>query len=289
MTGTNYASCQTACKLLVITTEHIDNLLGEWYPKIDTFVDLHGIKAIRRISFCDKCLSEAIEIKARSGSQLSLNEQHYSNGEITGTEVLDETHEVGAFASAYDVLDELGVESVTVRLEESGEVKSKFDTFNSGQDEVDFGPFDLDEEESDLMTEHRQQGQGKLIAFELEEASKLIRDNKPLLCPFHVQLESKNVFPDLVRRLCFPAFSYHFTKKYFPIREKKFDRLNFENQFMNEILKKSKINFLEINILSQRMISFCLSNGRILQASANSIREPNCSINCLKCSILTKT
>ncbi|XP_066912686.1 leucine-rich repeat serine/threonine-protein kinase 1-like isoform X2 [Clytia hemisphaerica] len=232
VTGTNYASSQTACKLLVITTEHIDNLLGEWYPKIDTFVDLHGIKAIRRISFCDRCLSEAIEIKGRSGSQLSLNEQHYSNGEITGTEVLAETHEVGAFASAYDVLDELGVESVTVRLEEGGEVKSKFDTFNNGQDEVDFGPFDLDEEESDLMTEHRQQGQGKLIAFELEEASKLIRDNKPLLCPFHVQLEAKNVFPDL----CFMDLDKSHIIAHDQLKEGKFlGRGSYGDVFMAEL------------------------------------------------------
>lgn len=194
--GTKSSSFQTAAKLLVLTTEHMDNLLSEWYPKIDTYVDVQGVKAIRRVSFCHQCIQQAVEIKNKS----LLDTSKKNVIEEAGSEVTyNEDDLKGApFASAFDMINEICVDEVDITLSEDGEINNHFEDFNAGHDEVDFSPFGLNEEEYDLIIEHRQRGKGKLIAFELEEASKLIRGNKPLLCPFHLKLNPKITFPDLV-------------------------------------------------------------------------------------------
>ncbi|XP_065648790.1 leucine-rich repeat serine/threonine-protein kinase 1 isoform X3 [Hydra vulgaris] len=51
-----------ACKLFVLTIEHIDTLLAEWYPQLDNFVDPHGINAVKRVSFCSKCIESVLQI-----------------------------------------------------------------------------------------------------------------------------------------------------------------------------------------------------------------------------------
>ena len=196
-TGTKSSSFQTAAKLVVLTTEHMDNLLSEWYPKIDTYIDVQGVKAIRRVSFCYQCIQQAIEIKNKS----LLDTSKDNVTEETGSELADcdDAFKGTPFASAFDVInDEINIDEVDITLTDDGEISNHFESFNTGQDEVDFSPFDLDEEQYDLMMEHREHGKGKLVAFELEEASKLIRGNKPLLCPFHLKLNQKIVFPDLV-------------------------------------------------------------------------------------------
>ena len=211
--GTKSSSLQTASKLLVLTTEHIDNLLSEWYPKIDTYVDLQGVKAIRRVSFCHECINQAVQIKSKSTLDTIIQSDHFC--EETGVKVANQGEgEVGPFASAFDVVNELSVDGVNelsvdgvhITLSENGEIINNFEDFNTGEDEVDFLPFDLNEEQLDLMAEHRERGKGKLVVFELEEASKLIRDNKPLLCPFHFKLNPKSIFPDLVSFKAFEEF-----------------------------------------------------------------------------------
>ena len=196
VTGINYSSSQTACKLLVITVQHIDNLLAEWYPKIDTFVDLQGVKAIRRVSFCDACVQEAISIQNKS-TNVTLPKNDPSSGEASEKETTG-TGNDKAVSSAFDVINESDLDSINIVLEQDGEILDPFEKFNTGQDDVNLDDFDLTNEEKELMYEHRQLGKGKLIAFELEEASKLLRENRPLLCPFHLKLDAKNVFPDLV-------------------------------------------------------------------------------------------
>ena len=47
------------------------------------------------------------------------------------------------------------------------------------------------------MREYRQNAKGSIIAFELEEASKLLRKNIPLVCPFHGKVSLGQIFPDL--------------------------------------------------------------------------------------------
>lgn len=195
-TGTKSSSLQTASKLLVLTTEHMDNLLSEWYPKIDTYVDLQGVKAIRRVSFCHQCIQQAVQIKNKS----LLDTSNENVAEEAGFEVANgaDNFKGTPFASAFDVISELSLDEVDITLSEDGEINNRFEKFNAGQDEIDFSPLDLDEEQIEMMIEHRERGKGKLVAFELEEASKLIRGNKPLICPFHLQLNPKIIFPDLV-------------------------------------------------------------------------------------------
>ena len=196
VTGTKSDSLQTATKLLVLTTEHIDNLLSEWYPKIDTYVDLHGVKAIRRVSFCNECIHQAFQIKNQAALEASVTDKNDQLKEVVG----NESNSFGPFATAFDMLEE-DLEGVNIDISEDGEITNHFEGFNTGAEEVDLTAFELDEEQVDLMMEHREQAKGKLVAFGLEEASKLIRDNKALLCPFHLELNSKSVFPDLVRIL----------------------------------------------------------------------------------------
>ena len=180
----------------------MDNLLSEWYPKIDTYVDVQGVKAIRRVSFCNQCIQQAVEIKNKS----LLDTSKDNVTEETGSELddCDNAYKGTPFASAFDVINEIGIDDVNITQTEDGEINNHFESFNTGQDEVDLSSFDLDEEQYDLMMEHREHGKGKLVAFELEEASKLIRGNQPLLCPFHLKLNQKIIFPDLV------SFVFHF-------------------------------------------------------------------------------
>ncbi|XP_065648792.1 leucine-rich repeat serine/threonine-protein kinase 1 isoform X2 [Hydra vulgaris] len=56
----HYNSQLNACKLLVLTIEHIDTLLAEWYSQLDRFVDPRGLKAVRRVSFCSKCIENGV-------------------------------------------------------------------------------------------------------------------------------------------------------------------------------------------------------------------------------------
>ena len=219
--NTRTSSPQAACKLLVITAEHIDNLLCEWYPKIDTFVNMQGVKAIRRISFCDRCVGEAVDLKRKSAVSVtsmlssSLQEENFRQ-EICGKEVEDGDYADGVgLCSAYDILDdsEVNVEGVNITFDaENGEVLNHYEFFNTGEDEVNFAAYGLHGEELELMLQHRELGKGKLIAFELEEASKLLRENRSLLCPFHFTVDPKDVFPDLVRGLIL-LFPFLFGRK----------------------------------------------------------------------------
>nr|XP_047128450.1 leucine-rich repeat serine/threonine-protein kinase 1 [Hydra vulgaris] len=134
----HYNAQLNACKLFVLTIEHIDTLLAEWYPQLDNFIDLHGMNAVRRVSFCSKCIESAIQI---------------SNNALR------------------DFLN------------------STFSTDFLG---------DLSEKEiSQLMFIHESK-KDCIVAFELEQGSQYLNENKDLVCPIHNVIDIKTTFPDLV-------------------------------------------------------------------------------------------
>ena len=130
----HYNSHLNACKLLVLTIEHIDNLLAEWYPQLDRLIDAHGIKAVRRVSFCNKCLQSAI---------LTSNINANTNP-----------------------------------------------LFNF------FG--DLSEDEIEKLKGINESKKKCIVAFELEQGAKNLKESSDLICPFHNDVDIKSIFPDLV-------------------------------------------------------------------------------------------
>ena len=54
--GVEDSSSRTACHLLVIAIEHIDSLLSEWFSNLDTYTNIQGIKAVRRVGICTDCI-----------------------------------------------------------------------------------------------------------------------------------------------------------------------------------------------------------------------------------------
>lgn len=201
--GIKNTSVRPSCKLLVITVEHIDNLLAEWYPKIDTLSNIHGIKAVRRVSFCDQCLQESIEAIQSSERKKSKSVAGDDLRENVCGRVVMETDNTERSVFTPDVPDEVtGVEDVNISFDEG----CGTDDGGEGSEEVDSGNLDIDvlnlsREEKDLLRDYRSTAKGQLVAFELEEGSKLLRLNKPLICPFHLEVEPKNIFPDLVGSL----------------------------------------------------------------------------------------
>jgi len=177
---------------------------------------MQGVKAIRRVSLCNRCVAEAVDIKNKSmlnATILSLPLQDETlRREISGKVVTDDSVDVVGLSSAFDILqeEELNLSGVNITFEENGEVINHYEYFNTGEDEVNFSAYGLNAEELELILEHRKLGQGQLVAFELEEASKLLRNNRPLLCPFHFTVDPRDVFPDLVSLLYIPRLYFTF-------------------------------------------------------------------------------
>ena len=66
--GITHINHQAACRLFVIAIEHMDNLLSEWFPQLDNHINACGV---RRLSFCNLCLDNAIEGQKFSSTHLS--------------------------------------------------------------------------------------------------------------------------------------------------------------------------------------------------------------------------
>lgn len=192
-------SSQAATQLLNITVEHIDNLFSEWYPKIDQYTDIHGHKGICRVSFCDKCLRSVIEKdNAKTNNNASKQKGDLEEG-LRGHVVLETEGERNVYTP-----DETAHRSLNESIDQSfddGAAKDGND--NEADDDDVFENISEEEyfheEQYQLLEELRIQAKGCIVAFELEEGSKLLRENKPLLCPFHYKVQFKDIFPDLVR------------------------------------------------------------------------------------------
>lgn len=190
-------SSQAATQLLNITVEHIDNLFSEWYPKIDQYTDIHGHKGICRVSFCDKCLRSVIEKdNAKTNNNASKQKGDLEEG-LRGHVVLETEGERNVYTP-----DETTHRSLNESIDQSfddGAAKDGND--NEADDDDVFENISEEEyfheEQYQLLEELRIQAKGCIVAFELEEGSKLLRENKPLLCPFHYKVQFKDIFPDL--------------------------------------------------------------------------------------------
>ena len=73
---------QTACELLVLTAEHFDNLMTDWFPDLD-LQNIHGEKSIQRIGLCPDCVAEKLvtgrfEETSPAGSEREAEEEKKS-------------------------------------------------------------------------------------------------------------------------------------------------------------------------------------------------------------------
>ncbi|XP_065057929.1 leucine-rich repeat serine/threonine-protein kinase 1-like isoform X2 [Rhopilema esculentum] len=74
---------QTACELLVLTAEHFDNLMTDWFPDLD-LQNIHGEKSIQRIGLCPDCIAEKLvtgsfEETSPAGSEREAEEEKKSD------------------------------------------------------------------------------------------------------------------------------------------------------------------------------------------------------------------
>ena len=207
--GVKDTSYRTSCQLLVITVEHMDNLLMEWFPKIDQFTNFQGIKAVRRVSFCNMCLLDTLKKTEKKQNPVSQEMDIKKN--VCGNFVLEtgET-ERNVYTPDEEKMRTMSVDSIEDEEETASEEQDKDDekeqdedgSIKSGEEptEDDY----LDDDEFQLMEEYRQRAKGCIVAFELEEASKLLREKNDLLCPFHYKVDFSNIFPDLVGKQILP-------------------------------------------------------------------------------------
>lgn len=205
-------------------------MLAEWYPKIDTCANVHGIKAVRRVSFCDQCLLQSIQkeekswksTRSKSMASNDIRDQVCDTSRVVSPDSApsadDQPQQQQEQRSVFtpDIPEEVfaSADDINISFDSDGEVIVDEEELNSGKDEVDFGSLGLSKEAQELLLEYRANSKGKIIAFELEEASKLLRFNEPIVCPFHLKVEPKNVFPDLVSEdilyICYISGKHHF-------------------------------------------------------------------------------
>lgn len=214
-------SSRAACQILVLAVEHIDNLFGEWFTKLDDYINIQGVKAIQRVSYCQPCLLEAI-----GNLQPNLNSNFQSNNLQNNSfgGVYAENNERNVFTP--DIKDLPNQTFHSDSLEDNDEndplnsssPKSIFEENDgdhssglghdandgSGNDDDPYKDLNIDEDEKEMLRDYRENANGKIIAFELEEASKLLRKGRDLICPFHLSVDFKDSFPDLVSYLRHP-------------------------------------------------------------------------------------
>ena len=199
--------------------EHIDNLFGEWFTKLDDYINIQGVKAIQRVSYCQPCLLEAIrnlqpnlnsnvqsdnlESSSFGGGYAENNERNVfapdindSPNQTVHSGSLDENGENDSLSSPRSIFEE------DDRGDSSGLGHDADDGGGNGDDP--YKDLNIDEDEKEILRDYRENANGKIIAFELEEASKLLRKSRDLICPFHLSVDFKDSFPDLVSYLLYP-------------------------------------------------------------------------------------
>lgn len=210
-------SSRAACQILVLAVEHIDNLFCEWFSKLDDYINIQGVKAIQRVSYCQPCLLEAI-----GNLQPNLNSNVQSDNLESSSfgGVYAENYERNVFApdtndspnqtvhsdstDSNDENDPLNSSARSIfgeddRGHSSGLGHDANDGGGNGDDP--YKDLSIDEDEKEMLRDYRKNASGKIIAFELEEASKLLRKGRDLICPFHLSVDFEDSFPDLVSHL----------------------------------------------------------------------------------------
>ena len=77
---------QKACELLVLVTEHIDNLMVDWFPALDV-QNIHGQKAVHKISLCPDCVLE--NLNCQDNENITSDRQHVPSEAWTHSADLD--------------------------------------------------------------------------------------------------------------------------------------------------------------------------------------------------------
>lgn len=192
--GISEDSTKTACQLLVITIEHIDSLFAEWFPKIDCYTNIHGNKAVQRVSFCNECLHQALgKVGKAETSEVHQTELFTSSRKEVVPDHEKEQMVYTAYRSHAASIAE-SLDNLSILDEEDATDGSDTESVSS---EIYNDIEGITEEEKALLLEYREMAHGCIIAFELEEASKLLRKNLPLVCPFHYSVSMEKIFPDL--------------------------------------------------------------------------------------------
>ena len=94
-----------ACELLVLVTEHFENLMVDWFPALDS-QNIHGQKAVDKIGLCPECVAESIGKKdeldrtRRNGMSAEASNCNDADGERKFTK-----QQKGAKASSKSMYD----------------------------------------------------------------------------------------------------------------------------------------------------------------------------------------
>eukprot|EP00794_Sanderia_malayensis_P000449 gene449-1090_t len=163
----------TACELLTLTVEHIDNLLFDWFSTFESYQNIHGDKSIRRIGLCPDCLRERI----RGGDQHRASRGSCSN--IPNGEDANASESANARESAN--ANESANASESTNASESANASESTDARESDQ---------IDKQLKELA-------QTCINGFDFEEALKCVDDDKPLVCYSHGEIDFKKVFLDV--------------------------------------------------------------------------------------------